>query len=93
MDNVLRVVFFFVAGGLLFLVNAWFVRTVYRTFFPSTLVIAPIQVIGQKEEDANVGVALANHLRSQLSQIASGLEAAQKSLVGEAQPEDMASEE
>jgi hypothetical protein len=93
MDNVLRVVFFFVTGGLLFPVNAWFVRTVYRAFFPSTLVIAPIQVIGQKEENASVGDALANHLRSQLSQITRGLEAAQESLVGEAQPEDVGSEE
>jgi hypothetical protein len=93
MDTVLRIVVFFVAGGLLILVNAWFARTVYRTFFPSTFVIAPIQVIGQKEENPNLGGALANHLRSQLSLIARGLEIAQESLVGEAQPKDVVSEE
>ena len=54
---------FLVFGGVLLLVNIWFVRQAYDSFFQPGIVIAPFEVIGQSGDGAT-GKTLANLLQA-----------------------------
>jgi hypothetical protein len=89
MDVLLRVLFFIVAGGLLLLVNLWIVHAVRQVFYAPDLLIAPIQVVGPKVEDARLGQVLPDLLQTQLTAIRDGLQRDHRWLVGEGLPGDL----
>jgi hypothetical protein len=77
----LRVLFYMVIGFMLVVVIGWYVRSVYKSFFSSELVIAPFQVIGQKEGNEQLSAALADMLQARLTQIQYDLKTSQDQLL------------
>lgn len=80
-EPALRVLFYIVVGFMLVIAMYWFGRSVYKSFFSTELVIAPFQVIGQKDDNEQFGTALAYMLQVRLRQIQVDLERSQKGLL------------
>jgi hypothetical protein len=77
----LRVLLYIVIGLMLLIAIYWFGNSVYKSFFSTELVIAPFQVIGQKDDNDQLGTALAYMLQARLTQIQVDLERSQKGLL------------
>jgi hypothetical protein len=79
-DNVVRLLIFLVIGVVLLIVNIWYLRALREEISGGEVVIAPFQIIGQKDEDGRLGNNLAYILQARLTRIEQDLAAAQESL-------------
>lgn len=80
-ETALRVLFYIVVGFLLLTATYWFIRSVYKSFFSTELVIAPFKVIGQKDDNEQLGTVLADMLQARLNQVQLDLVGSQKGLL------------
>lgn len=64
----MKVILYAVTGVILLVLNVWYIRSVYRTFWSSDLpdVIAPFQFIGREDKDGSQGRGLARMLVARL---------------------------
>jgi hypothetical protein len=79
MESLLRTGVFLVLGGLLVLVNLWFIQAVRESFFGDGIVIASFDVVGGSS-DPRLGRTLASLLQARLRQVQTDLQWAQESL-------------
>jgi hypothetical protein len=79
-DGFIRIVIYLMIGGFLIILNIWYVRALREEISGGEVVIAPFQIVGQKDDDGKIGSGLAYILQARLKRIEQDLAAAQQSL-------------
>ena len=82
MEVFFRIALYLIIGLILIGINIWFVRSVIYAFQGSDVVITPFQIIGQDDNNGQLGITLANMLQVQLRKIPQELQKSQDALVG-----------
>jgi hypothetical protein len=79
MENLLSVLSYLLLGLILLVLDVWFVLSVRNAIGGGQIVIAPFEVVGQKDDDGKLGRSLALMLQAQLVHIQHDLEDVQNS--------------
>jgi hypothetical protein len=85
-EGIIRILIYLVIGIILLIVNIWYVRALGEEIYGGEVVIAPFQIIGQKDDDGKLGSNLAYILQARLKQIEQDLLAAQESSASAPRP-------
>ena len=81
METLARVLGYLIVGGLLLLVNGWYIRSVIGAFAPREVVITPFRLVGESDAEGSKGSAIASLVQARYQQWERDLQAAQRALM------------